>query len=111
MALKIQEKKTENEKLIRNNNFSDEFELSTSPNTYRENYINKHSPTDKHKNGKNIYCGNCGNLGHTYKRCRYPITSCGVILYKYNPDYKKEMNNKYLYLLIQRKDTIGYVNF
>ena len=54
MALKIQEKKTENEKLIRNNNFSDEFELSTSPNTYRENYINKHSPTDKHKNGKNI---------------------------------------------------------
>lgn len=109
----INEEKNENCK--RTESLLDDFELSTSPNTYRENYVSKHSPTDKHKNGKNIYCGNCGNLGHTYKRCRFPITSCGVILYKHNSDYlndnNNDNNNKYLYLLIQRKDTIGYVEF
>jgi hypothetical protein len=33
---------------------------------------------------QNTFCGNCGNLGHTYKRCNLPITSCGVILFKNN---------------------------
>jgi 8-oxo-dGTP pyrophosphatase MutT (NUDIX family) len=28
---------------------------------------------------KNIYCGNCGKLGHTFKNCLEPITSYGFI--------------------------------
>lgn len=105
------EEKPIKSKIKRNDSLVNEFELSTSPNTYREKCLTRNSPPEK-RNYKNIYCGNCGNLGHTYKRCRYPITSCGVILYKNNPEYlEKNKDNKYLYLLIQRKDTLGYVEF
>jgi 8-oxo-dGTP pyrophosphatase MutT (NUDIX family) len=55
-------------------------------------------------NNKNIYCGNCGEEGHTYRRCLAPIMSLGVILYKIESGIIK-------YLLIQRKDTLGFVEF
>ena len=42
-----------------------ETDLSTSPNTYRENL--------KVRETRNIYCGNCGKKGHIYKKCHYPI--------------------------------------
>ena len=53
---------------------------------------------------KKIYCGNCGEEGHTYRRCLSPIMSLGVILYKIEGKDIK-------YLLIQRKDTLGFVEF
>ena len=89
-----------------------ETDLSTSPNTYRENI--------KVRETRNIYCGNCGKLGHTYRKCKLPITSCGIILYKNNKffeEIKDEdgdiINNheRYYFLLIRRKDTLGYVEF
>jgi 8-oxo-dGTP pyrophosphatase MutT (NUDIX family) len=89
-----------------------ETDLSTSPNTYRENL--------KVREQRNIYCGNCGKLGHTYRKCKFPITSCGIILYKNNKFYEPIKNTegeiinnheKYYYLLIRRKDTLGYVEF
>jgi len=86
------------------------LELSTSPNTYRENEVLNKS---KEKDMSNIYCGNCGNIGHVYRKCRFPITSCGVILYKINPEYveNKDKIDRFLFLLIQRKDTLGYIEF
>ena len=89
-----------------------ETDLSTSPNTYRENL--------KVRETRNIYCGNCGKLGHTYRKCKLPITSCGIILYKNNKffeEHKDEEGNitnnheRYYFLLIRRKDTLGYVEF
>ena len=89
-----------------------ETDLSTSPNTYRENL--------KVRETRNIYCGNCGKLGHTYRKCKLPITSCGIILYKNNKFFEEVMdedgnitNNheRYYFLLIRRKDTLGYVEF
>jgi 8-oxo-dGTP pyrophosphatase MutT (NUDIX family) len=53
---------------------------------------------------KIIYCGNCGEEGHTYRRCLSPIMSLGIILYKIDDGIIK-------YLLIQRKDTLGFVEF
>lgn len=53
---------------------------------------------------KKIYCGNCGGEGHTYRRCLSPIMSLGIILYKIEGGNIK-------YLLIQRKDTLGFVEF
>ena len=46
---------------------------------------------------RNTFCGNCGNIGHTYKRCHLPITSCGVILYKTNEkhNHDNKTDNKY----------------
>ena len=72
-----------------------EGRLSTSPYRDREN---------------NIYCGNCGTLGHTYKKCRNPIISCGVILFSINKKYNN-IDDKYRFLLIRRKDTLGYIEF
>ena len=125
-----------------------DVDLSTSPNTYREQrVVNKERQFRKrNKDFNHIYCGNCGNLGHTYRRCKFPITSCGVILYRINPAWEEKQNldktieepeenntkktsvekftinsesmeleedkiDKFQYLLIQRKDTLGYVEF
>jgi 8-oxo-dGTP pyrophosphatase MutT (NUDIX family) len=108
------------EELENNNSDLSDADLSTSPNTYREQkVVNKEREFRKrHKDFTHIYCGNCGNLGHTYRRCKFPITSCGVILYRINPEWKEEVQiekkqalDKFCYLLIQRKDTLGYVEF
>ena len=53
---------------------------------------------------KNSYCCNCGKFGHVYRKCLYPIISLGVILYN-------NTNNELKYLMIQRKDTLGFVEF
>ena len=52
-----------------------------------------------------IYCGNCGKLGHVYKQCLLPIISLGIIL------VKKMKNGNNEFIMIQRKDTIGFVEF
>ena len=51
-----------------------------------------------------LYCGNCGKTGHNYKTCLAPIISLGIILVD-----KKVVPFKYL--MIQRRDTLGFVEF
>lgn len=50
------------------------------------------------------YCNNCGKRGHTYNQCSKPITSVGLIV------MTKEYSNL-KYLMICRKDSLGYVEF
>lgn len=49
-------------------------------------------------------CRNCGINGHLYKDCIHPIMSFGIICYKIN-------NNKIEYLMIQRKDSLSFMEF
>ena len=50
------------------------------------------------------FCINCGKNGHSFHNCSKPIMSNGIIAFtKKDKDYK--------YLLICRKDTLGYVEF
>jgi 8-oxo-dGTP pyrophosphatase MutT (NUDIX family) len=49
-------------------------------------------------------CSNCGRSGHYFHRCKYPITSVGIIVFRKNL-------KKIEYLLIRRKNTIGYIEF
>ena len=51
------------------------------------------------------YCNNCSTSGHTFNACKFPITSVGIIAFRYNDKHVLE------YLLIRRKDTIGYIEF
>ncbi len=51
-----------------------------------------------------LYCNNCGKKGHLYNQCKLPITSLGVIAFRFN-------NNKLEYLMIRRKDTLGFIDF
>lgn len=48
-------------------------------------------------------CNNCGKSGHVYNNCKVPITSYGII------SFRKRINIEYL--LICRKDSLGYVDF
>lgn len=50
------------------------------------------------------YCNNCGKAGHVFHNCKFPITSMGIILFR-------NINNKFEYLMIRRKDTLGFVEF
>ena len=86
-------------------------------------------------------CVNCGKEGHVYKECKEPITSFGIIAMikphnnnnndnsiipqvvseKYkcekhsrlSPDAipEREANCNTLYLMVQRKDTMGFIDF
>ena len=49
-------------------------------------------------------CNNCGKQGHTFKQCKNPITSFGVIVFRVR-DHQRQ------YLMIRRKDTLGYIDF
>lgn len=83
-------------------------------------------------NLRNVYCVNCGERGHVLKDCTGPITSFGIIAFKtckdeedckYDTNYvlKNILNNldikekdvypKIKFLMIQRKDTMGYIDF
>lgn len=57
-------------------------------------------------NKSTLFCNNCGKFGHTFNLCKYPITSIGVIAFRYNTDH-----HHYEYLMIQRKHTLGFVDF
>jgi ADP-ribose pyrophosphatase YjhB (NUDIX family) len=51
------------------------------------------------------YCNNCGKNGHVFHQCKIPITSIGIIAFRVNEECKIE------YLLIRRKDTLGFIDF
>ena len=104
--------------------------------SYNNNYINNDNEkiiTIK----KNLYCTNCNKKGHIYKSCLEPVISNGIIgiyienLKKENIDdlenflsinlnsfkYKKLNNkskissNNIKFLMIQRKNSLGYLEF
>jgi 8-oxo-dGTP pyrophosphatase MutT (NUDIX family) len=60
-------------------------------------------------------CNNCGNYGHLFYNCKKPITSLGIICIRAIDKADKcdtpDKYDKYEYLLVQRKDSLGYVDF
>lgn len=50
-------------------------------------------------------CRNCGIIGHIYKNCPHPIMSFGIICYKIDDD------NDIKFLMIQRKDSLSFMEF
>ena len=49
------------------------------------------------------FCNNCGKHGHLFHQCKNPITSIGIIVFNNSDDIN--------YLMIRRKDSLGYVDF
>ena len=52
----------------------------------------------------NIVCNNCGKLGHYYADCNEPITSYGIILFRF-------LNGVPEILMIKRKNSLCYIDF
>ena len=50
------------------------------------------------------FCNNCGKTGHAFHQCKHPITSIGIITFRASSEGIQ-------YLLIRRKDSLGYVDF
>jgi ADP-ribose pyrophosphatase YjhB (NUDIX family) len=50
------------------------------------------------------FCNNCGRNGHLFHSCKKPISSLGIICFTFH-------DNKLKFLLICRKDSLGYVDF
>ena len=50
------------------------------------------------------YCNNCGKQGHIFQNCKKPIISSGIISFKYE-------TNSFKFLMICRKDSLGFVDF
>lgn len=53
---------------------------------------------------KRQVCNNCGMGGHLFYNCKKPIMSFGIICYRIH-------NGEIQYLMIRRKDSLGYVDF
>lgn len=51
-----------------------------------------------------FYCANCGGYGHLHRQCNHPITSYGIICFRL-------VNNQIQYVLVQRKDSLSYIEF
>ena len=73
-----------------------------------------YSPKDGFSAHRNKYsstnnCNNCGKPGHLFHQCKMPITSIGIIVFR----IRKTSNDESIveYLLIRRKDTLGYIDF
>ena len=54
----------------------------------------------------NTFCNNCGKIGHLLNDCKNPITSIGIIAFRYNTT-----QTCFEYLIIQRNDSFGFVEF
>lgn len=53
---------------------------------------------------RNLYCNNCNKRGHVLVQCLVPITSYGIIAFR-------KKNDIYEYLMIERKNSFGYIDF
>ena len=53
---------------------------------------------------KPVICLNCDREGHTFRKCLMPIKSYGIVAYTKNKNIIK-------FLLVQRKDSMGYTDF
>ena len=53
---------------------------------------------------KRQVCNNCGMGGHLFYNCKKPIMSFGIVCYRIK-------NDEIEYLMIRRKDSLGYVDF
>lgn len=73
-------------------------------------------------NNRNQHCTNCGLIGHVFRNCLSPVTSYGIIAVRYmNSNVTNSLFSKATtisngsdsiqFLLIQRKDSLAFVEF
>lgn len=88
---------------------------SSSYNSHHSSYSgtnNKTTPVN--------FCNNCGRVGHIFQQCKQPITSIGIIAFRYKKDIERHTygsedaetrTSAFEYLMINRQHSLGYVEF
>lgn len=61
-----------------------------------------------------MFCNNCGERGHVFRTCKYPIISCGIVLLKgtrepFNLPVQDTADVSML--MVRRKDSMSYMEF
>jgi hypothetical protein len=51
-----------------------------------------------------VICKNCGKQGHLLNKCKHPILSCGVLLYR-------DIGDDIEFLMVNRKYSYGFIDF
>jgi 8-oxo-dGTP pyrophosphatase MutT (NUDIX family) len=79
--------------------------------------------TTSSKTSQSNFCNNCGRVGHIFQQCKQPITSIGIIAFRYNKNKivksddldvgnnHQKVDNNFEYLMINRTHSLGYVEF
>lgn len=67
-------------------------------------------PSSSSTSQNTIVCANCGKSGHVYRSCGLPITSFGVICFRWTIDPVSGVRAPQ-YLMVQRKDSLCFVEF
>lgn len=62
---------------------------------------------------KSMFCNNCGERGHVFRTCSYPIISCGLLLLrgKKSPLTLPTNPSDVEVMMVRRKDSISYMDF
>ena len=91
------------------NSYSNHYHLNkkTVSEPYFGNGRNQFYNNNKKFKKKVIYCSNCKLKGHYQRQCNKPINSYGIICVRIN--WKSPSNLEYL--LIRRRNSIGYETF
>jgi len=63
-----------------------------------------------------IFCNNCGQRGHTFRDCKEPILSCGILLLRNlktpnQPSTLPIRLDEIEILMVRRKDSMSYTDF
>ena len=66
---------------------------------------------NNNNNNINNFCNNCGMKGHLFHQCKLPITSIGLIVFHKDKKESGKKSENIKYLMIRRKDSLGYVDF
>lgn len=60
-----------------------------------------------------MYCNNCGEEGHVFRSCPYPVISCGILFIRgtYEPLILPADPRTIGILMVRRKDSMSYMEF
>lgn len=63
-----------------------------------------------HQDYKVMLCANCGTMGHVQRSCKEPVTSYGVICYRWTRDPQTNLSFPQ-FIMVRRKDSLCFVEF
>lgn len=95
----------------RNNNRRPHLNLNNGRKNYNSfDILSDNCSSTTNSSYHSHYCNNCCKNGHSFYQCKNPITSYGVIAFRYHINASTKQPERQ-YLMIRRRDTLSYLDF